>query len=489
MQEVLSRGEVEEIFLASQKCDEQALSYNIFSEALDQVGRLCAQKLMEEANSPPGKQVPELRKAAVFQKLKCTQWLIAGLKSRSWASVRIRGSEATSASPRIAACSTRSTSKHATATATVLPEISPRGKAAQAGTRQPSLHKDSLKVQAQARRYELASKLSKDAFQTQKNRTLARQARGNERILTLQEHERAHWPQKRHAFQAAVADLKSAVTTRYAKAFGAMWGTVQEVASTLKTQEDDMCESELSLEAAAAFSHLDRRTFCSADLWCPTKKGREWLERRGDLDPPYDTPRATAGTLRTGGPLPQLTSASSPLSPLATHQAATMGRPTKGEGPGEGMLSKAAKFSPNHAAAAGPSKLANSCGTKVSKHSSLKLREFSAALALETAGGSGSKQGKEALGLGAGLSHAQLLEPAPAPAGLRKHQLNHECVAVRVQIAAITIVDEWQRIELARSPRTAQHPYQSRNPRDIDIPTRDPQPPSAVCWVATSPKL
>lgn len=109
IQEVLSRKEAESVFLSSTDNEskqasqsgaegpveqdstdqESAMSYEIFCAAINMVGQLCARKLVAVANAP-GDRAPELYRAAIYDTLKSTQWLSAGLRHRRRASERIR---------------------------------------------------------------------------------------------------------------------------------------------------------------------------------------------------------------------------------------------------------------------------------------------------------------------------------------------------------------------------------------------------------------
>ena len=97
-----------------------------------------------------------------------------------------------------------------------------------------------------------------------------------------------------------------------------------------------------------------------------------------------------------------------------------------------------AKYSLNHAASLMTlPALLNSCNTACNKFSTLKLREFEPAApdpisprTQITEGAWGKESG------GAGMTTRQLLHPE-FPAQMREQEMNHECVAVRIEIVQL----------------------------------------------------
>jgi hypothetical protein len=90
-QEAVSRPEAEQIyhqFAPSPISDDDdkvhedvgssrpRLTLKLFTGALDQVGRLCAQKLILMAQAPPNHQSLSQTEAAIYQKLQSTNWLV-----------------------------------------------------------------------------------------------------------------------------------------------------------------------------------------------------------------------------------------------------------------------------------------------------------------------------------------------------------------------------------------------------------------------------
>jgi len=86
--QVLTHAEAEVTF--AQHASSDGLSYDNFVTALQHVGTQCAQKLASLATLGPHAS-QDLSYASIYERLRCTEWLVAGIKKRHYAAVRMHG--------------------------------------------------------------------------------------------------------------------------------------------------------------------------------------------------------------------------------------------------------------------------------------------------------------------------------------------------------------------------------------------------------------
>jgi hypothetical protein len=196
----------------------KVMTYEMFSDALHQVGQACAKKLTNLENDGP----QSLTDAAIFQKLQCTCPLVRGLKQRHRAAIRIRGT--TSMPPHKSVASLLSSAAeslrqhakparcketNATSDKVHLPRIhvsdredhsndlaKKRGKDALESVR-ARCSQDNVKLQVTAARLALAQELAQVQVLKEKVLIGSRKAKGNEMTLVLLEHARhSRMPEK-----------------------------------------------------------------------------------------------------------------------------------------------------------------------------------------------------------------------------------------------------------------------------------------------------
>jgi len=253
-------------------------------------------------------------------------------------------------------------------------------------------------------------------------------------------------------------------TSKFGKTFGALSGSVQQLWTTVAQQMDDNYDKEIEHKTRQMFSHLDHLRFGALETWSPKQKGEEWLNFRGGLDRPYNLPqqhpRARAhkcdavkdatsfGRLLFKGSQ-KLEPSPPPLRQTSPQPQADLGKESTvavAMAQGTSASKECSKFSLNHAAAnamyasAELARGLNSCKTVVSKHSSVKLREY--ARPPRNASSPVAQKREE------GLTDPELMQVL-YPAKMRLKELTHQCLSVRVDVLKVSGPAGWHKDELA----------------------------------------
>ena len=417
---------------SSHGTDLAGITYEQFRESLRQVGQVCGRRLAAMARSGP--HAPQrVSDAAIFKRLRCTDWLVAGLKARNAAAVRIRGDGGVGGS-RTAGIG-MSEGSRATAppppqseslslpplrvrTARCLGLGADKGRGLQArGSSGAQTQRDGSRAESEAAARRLAAHAAaRDAVKEfGLSRLASKRSMGDRATAEMLRLQRVGTSQ-----QSAAADLKGSQGTlkqgvrgKFGVAFGALSASILELHQAL---DDCMEGSQLAeidcqqrvREAARAAAALEHRPCMLIPLskHVKYKKGLDSAREEG----------------REGGD---------------NRQTSTRGAESGGGVSNEEQVC-----------------VVNSLNTALSKGSPARIREYAESV-FEAASGAarkdarGSKSPKAAQQhVGAGgdgpvLAFAQLLQ-AQLPSSMRLQRLESECISVRVHLAPPQSLEGWR---------------------------------------------